>query len=148
MRPDMRAVLIAGLVIVSVSLLVFVPRTEEQALPVRTVVPETSARDEVVREQVTGVQTAPTVSAPLRAHAFVSEESGSLESLMEKRRTDGLLDYTSRSYPSLGSFVESIDGLKNQGGSYWMLYINGMSASVGMSQAAVVPGDHIEWRYE
>ena len=144
----MRIVLIAGLVIAGVALLVFVPRTQVPVTPAQQAVPETSAREEVVREQATSVQTVPAVPIPQRTHAFIAEEAGSLESLMEKRRADGLLAYESRSYPSLGSFIESIDGLKNGGGSYWMLYLNGVSASVGMSQATVVPGDHIEWRYE
>lgn len=91
-------------------------------------------------------ETAP--ATPARAHALTADTAGSVESLMQERHSSGSLTYTSRAYPTLGSFLESIDGLKNQDGFYWMLYINGSSASVGMSHAQVVPGDRIEWRYE
>lgn len=87
-------------------------------------------------------------ATPTRTHALIADTAGSVESLMQERHLSGSLTYTSRTYPTLGSFLESIDGLKNQNDFYWMLYINGSSASVGMSHAQVVPGDRVEWRYE
>ncbi|MDO8593638.1 MAG: DUF4430 domain-containing protein [bacterium] len=56
--------------------------------------------------------------------------------------------YTSRQHPGLGEFVDSINGAKNAGGMYWMLYINGVSASAGASATLLHAGDVIEWRYE
>ncbi|MEK9160435.1 MAG: DUF4430 domain-containing protein [Patescibacteria group bacterium] len=86
--------------------------------------------------------------AQLDTYAFVADATGTVELLMLQKRDEGLLTYVSRTYPTLGSFVESIQGHKNEGGSYWMLYINDSFSSVGMSQATVIPGDRIEWRYE
>jgi hypothetical protein len=60
----------------------------------------------------------------------------------------GALSFTGRDYPALGFFVDSIDGKKNAGGNYWMLYRNGISETVGATSAAVKAGDTIEWRYE
>lgn len=105
------------------------------------------APDETLQHQEVLVEeTAP--KTPARTHALIADTAGSVESIMQERHSSGSLTYTSRTYPTLGSFLESIDGLKNQNGFYWMLYINGSSSSVGMSQANVVPGDRIEWRYE
>lgn len=56
--------------------------------------------------------------------------------------------FTGREYSSLGFFVESINGRKNAGGSYWFLYINGAASEKGVSQAVLRPGDVVEWRYE
>ena len=56
--------------------------------------------------------------------------------------------FTGREYPSLGFFIESIDGKKNADGSYWFLYVNGTYASRGASQTTLVPGDTVLWRYE
>ncbi len=84
----------------------------------------------------------------VRSYTFVAAASGTVESLMKVKQTDGSLTYTSKEYPTLGSFLESIGDVKNQNGAYWILYINGVRASVGMSNASVVPGDTITWRYE
>ena len=103
--------------------------------------------DETVQHQETiAEETEPAI--PARTHVIVADSTGSVESIMQEKHSSGSLTYTSREYPTLGSFLESIDGLKNQNGFYWMLYVNGSSSSVGMSHANVVPGDRIEWRYE
>lgn len=56
--------------------------------------------------------------------------------------------FTGRDYPSLGFFVESINGKKNANGFYWILYINGKSSDLGVSQAKIRDGDQVEWKYE
>lgn len=91
---------------------------------------------------------APASSEPARMHVLTAATEGTVEDVMRTAAQQGALTYTAREYASLGSFIVSIDGLPNQGGTYWMLYINGMYSSRGMSQAAVHPGDSIEWRYE
>ena len=109
----------------------------------RTGTPEGLANEEKPAEAKLAV-----ASTSPHSHTFIAETAGTLESVMQERREDGSLIYTSKLYPTLGSFVESIGGLKNAGGSYWMLYINGSLSSSGMSQAMVKRGDRIEWRYE
>ena len=56
--------------------------------------------------------------------------------------------FTGKDYPSLGFFVESINGKKNADGFYWILYVNGKSSDLGVSQAKIRAGDTIEWKYE
>lgn len=125
--------------------LFFLFKNEEVPLPIRENIPEERTLEEGAGNEEAPVAAPP---APERSHIFVAETSGTLESIMQERRTNGLLTYTSKLYPSLGSFVESIDGRNNGGGSYWMLYINGTLSSTGVSQTQVERGDHIEWRYE
>lgn len=56
--------------------------------------------------------------------------------------------YTSRDYPGLGTFVDSITGIKNTSGKYWIMYVNGTLATNGVSATTLKMGDVIEWKYE
>lgn len=56
--------------------------------------------------------------------------------------------FTGRDYPGLGFFVDSINGKKNADGMYWILYVNGVLATAGVSALSVSAGDTIEWKYE
>lgn len=110
---------------------------------------------ERVPPQLTGKESMPQelieqAASPETAYSytFVADSTGTVESLMQEKQADGSFSYTSRSYPTLGSFLESVGSVKNGNGTYWMLYINGALSSQGMSQAEVMPGDRIEWRYE
>lgn len=85
---------------------------------------------------------------PDHTYTFTAETAGTVEVLMQEKRAGGSLAFTSREYPTLGSFLESVNGVKNANGQYWMLTINGTRSPVGMSSAFVVPGDRIEWTYE
>lgn len=58
--------------------------------------------------------------------------------------------FETKTFTGIGEFVESINDLKNnsQTGEYWIYYINGESAQLGISQQIVKPGDVITWKYE
>ena len=56
--------------------------------------------------------------------------------------------FTGKNHPSLGFFVESINGKKNADGFYWILYVNGRASDLGISQAKIRADDQIEWKYE
>jgi hypothetical protein len=56
--------------------------------------------------------------------------------------------FTEKSFPSLGEFIELINGKTNANGYYWFLYINGKSSDTGISQTILQPGDAIQWQYK
>lgn len=56
--------------------------------------------------------------------------------------------FTGKDYPSLGFFVESVNGQKAESGHNWILYVNGTLSGTGASQTTLKAGDAIEWRYE
>lgn len=60
----------------------------------------------------------------------------------------GDFQFTSKAFPGMGAFVESINGKINSDGFYWILYTNGKSSDTGASQTTIRSGDRIEWRYE
>jgi len=59
------------------------------------------------------------------------------------------LNFKTKNFSDLGEFVEEINGMKNDphAGKYWMYFINGESAKLGISTQIVKPGDLIEWKY-
>ena len=56
--------------------------------------------------------------------------------------------FSGKDYPSLGFFVDSINGKKAENGHNWILYVNGKLSGTGASQTTLKAGDAIEWRYE
>lgn len=67
---------------------------------------------------------------------------------LEAMKTSGI-DFKTKTFSGLGEFVEEIGGLKNdpQEGKYWIYFINGETAKLGISTQIVMPGDLIEWKY-
>ena len=94
----------------------------------------------------TAIQTILIVSGQRFSKAIRNAQS--VESFMRELASTSDFTYTADSYPSLGLFVESIQGVQNEGGKYWMLYINGTLSPAGVSNAIIHPGDVIEWKYE
>ena len=57
-------------------------------------------------------------------------------------------NFKAKEYSGIGYFIEEINGVKNAGGKYWTLYVNGKYAMVGVSDYKLSAGDKVEWRYE
>jgi hypothetical protein len=57
--------------------------------------------------------------------------------------------FNGKNYGNLGFLTEEINGIKNgQQNKYWIYYINGESAKVGISSYIIKPNDIITWKYE
>jgi hypothetical protein len=50
-----------------------------------------------------------------------------------------------KEYPSLGIFVDEINGVKGGNGKYWIYEVNDKEASVGISNYIIKDGDIISW---
>lgn len=106
-------------------------------------------------EQPTPEQTPPTVvcqsvrivAGPASYEPCVDGQVSVLSAMQLAAERHGLV-FTGREYPSLGLYIESINGKKGEDGYYWFLYINEVSSTQGASSALVGPGDVIEWRYK
>ena len=59
----------------------------------------------------------------------------------------GTFTFTGRDYAGLGFFVESINGVPNAGGKYWVFYLNGVSSTEGVSLVKLKQGDLVEWKF-
>lgn len=89
-----------------------------------------------------------TVIVAGRSYPVLLEADTTVLGAMRELSSSGALSFSGKEFPSLGFFVESINGVKNAKGAYWMLYQNGVQSRVGASSTAIRPGDVIEWKYE
>jgi len=64
------------------------------------------------------------------------------------KEKDSNFSFNGKLYPSLGFFVDEINGAKNSLGSYWLYYVNGQEASIGISEYKLQNGDIISWKLE
>ena len=89
-----------------------------------------------------------TLKAGTKTYSAHIEKSESVLDLMRSLVSTSSFTFTGKDYPSLGFFVESIDGKRNGDGKYWILYVNGKSSDLGASNATIHAGDTVEWRFE
>ncbi len=65
---------------------------------------------------------------------------------LDKERED--FSFMVSKHSSLGSFVEEINNIRGRMGKYYIYYINGKSADVGISKYILKEGDIINWNLE
>ncbi len=79
------------------------------------------------------------------------KEGSSVIDVMKKLEEESINNLFSFKYSdnySLGSFVTEINGAKGTPGKYWIYYVNGKLASVGVSNYILKDGDIINWNQE
>lgn len=78
------------------------------------------------------------------------KEGDSVYDLMKnlENNEDNIFTFKAKEYPSLGYFIEEINGIRGKTDSYWIYYINGEESSVGVSQYVLRDGDIISWKQE
>lgn len=121
------------------------PRTSTAALKT-TASPTSTAATQTQSPSTTN---ATLVVGSSRYAITVSQGGATVASVMQQlAATNNSFTYTTKTYPGLGFFVESINGKANSGTAYWFLYVNGQETQTGMSSTTVHPGDVIEWKYQ
>ena len=78
----------------------------------------------------------------------VIEKNTSVYDFMDKLRTDGKINFKEKTYLGLGKFIEEIDGIRGDGTRFWIYYVNGQKAKIGVSNYKINPGDIVSWKYE
>lgn len=68
--------------------------------------------------------------------------------LMDKLRSEEKINFKDKTYLGMGKFIEEINGIRGDGTRYWVYYVNGKKAMVGVSNYKINPGDVVSWRYE
>ncbi|MFH1426096.1 MAG: DUF4430 domain-containing protein [Candidatus Kerfeldbacteria bacterium] len=73
----------------------------------------------------------------------------SVEQLMKNAKSKGFI-YTASSFGGMGSYVKAINGLEEDlhAGMFWIYYVNGQKATVGISSKMLNKGDSVKWSYE
>lgn len=90
------------------------------------------------------------VAVSVDGHAYSAAVSSGTSVLNAMRALASTTDFifSGKEYPSLGFFVESINGKKNSDGYYWILYVNDKESPKGVSETFLNPGDSVLWKYE
>jgi hypothetical protein len=89
-----------------------------------------------------------TLSVGSTAYQVYAPEHASVLDVMRTLATTNAFSFSGKEFPSLGFFVDSINGKKNGDGLYWILYVNGTSSDTGASETFLKAGDAVEWKYE
>lgn len=67
---------------------------------------------------------------------------------MQKLQNEGKINFKDKTYVGMGKFIEEINGVRSNGDKYWIYYVNGKKAEVGVSDYKLNPGDVVSWKYE
>lgn len=65
--------------------------------------------------------------------------------MMENLQKENNFSFNYKEYPSLGIFINEINGVKGEKSKYWIYSVNGQEASVGVSKYVLKGGDVIKW---
>jgi len=125
---------------------------DSESKPIDTTV---GSQDSLIIEDTANVENTEnivTLLAQGKKYIIPFQENTSVYESMQKlsARSADHFYFVAREYPGMGFFVEEINGLKNdnRAGIYWIYYINGQSAKIGISNYIIKSGDIIEWKYE
>jgi hypothetical protein len=76
----------------------------------------------------------------------IKENSSVFDLMNEIKKENSSFDFKYKEYPSLGVFIDEINGVKGGDGKYWIYYVNDIEASVGVSKYLIKSGDIISWK--
>lgn len=85
-----------------------------------------------------------------KRHEISIPEQSTVYNLMISLKQRGDLDFKGKDSSGLGFFVEEINGIKNniKENTFWIYYVNGKTANVGVSYYILKTNDIINWKYE
>lgn len=91
-----------------------------------------------------------TLAVEGKAYSVSLPKASSVYDLMVVAQETSDFQFRGKEFPSLGFFIQEINGLEQSPrlGKYWIYYINGKKAEVGISAYTVNINDIISWSYE
>jgi len=91
-----------------------------------------------------------TLAVGEKTYVLSLPEDSSVYDLMAKAQEISGFQFRGQEFPGLGFFIQEINGLEQSPrlGKYWIYYINGKKAEVGISAYRVNNHDTILWNYE
>lgn len=91
-----------------------------------------------------------TITVQGKNYPLTISEYSTAYDLMISAKNQRLITLHATPYGDLGYMIDELNGLKNSSGEkkYWIYYINGKKATIGISSYVIHEGDIIEWKYE
>lgn len=124
------------------------PKTEEEPIVSRTFTPNTpSSTTETKKETANAINISIEING--QTHSLTLAEKSTAYDAMLKLVNDKKINIVFKEFSGLGHFVDEINGTKTDtsSGTYWIYYLNGQSAQVGISQYILKNNDLITWKY-
>ena len=117
-------------------------RTNTDVLPLQPVDPSQGQEQQALTEA--------TLAVGEKTYVLSLPEGSSVYDLMVQAHTTSDFQFRGQEFPGLGFFIQEINGLEQSPrlGKYWIYYINGKKAEVGISAYTVNNHDIILWNYE
>ena len=88
------------------------------------------------------------IDTPAKQYKFQIPSETNLYDAMNLLSKDTDFRFEAKSFSDLGYYIKSINGQPETFGRYWMYYVNGKSASVGVSSYILKANDVITWKLE
>ena len=67
---------------------------------------------------------------------------------MQRLKDEGQIVFTEKTFAGMGKLIDGLNGIKNNGDKNWIYYVNGIKATVGVSNYQINPGDVVSWKFE
>ena len=71
----------------------------------------------------------------------------SVYEMMNELKKQGKISFTDTNYIGMGKLIDNINGIKGANEKYWIYYVNGVEAKVGVSYYQLKNGDIVSWKY-
>jgi len=129
------------------------PEASKRSVPVRVLTaspPRNQPAPAVHEIDKRSNQLSATLVVQGKSITLVIPERGSVYDMMNLARHEHLITFKEKEYSGMGFFIQEINGIANdsKAGRYWIYYINGKKASVGVSTYEVKLNDNTNWQYE
>ncbi len=76
------------------------------------------------------------------------KEGENVYNFMSTLRKRGQIKFKEKNFIGIGQFIEEINGVRSDGNKYWIYYVNGKKAEIGVSNYKIKEGDVVSWKYE
>lgn len=107
-------------------------------------------KDEAKEEKIKEIKTVLLVTLEVLGEKYRGEvkDGDTVYLVMKRLQERDNFSFNYKEYPSLGIFVDEINGIRGEPGKYWIYYVNGVEASVSVSKYVLKEGDIISWKQE
>ncbi len=111
-------------------------------------VPHTDSSQNVDIPKITDTKDTATLEINGKTYHALITTNTSVYDFMDSLRKDRKISFTDKTYIGMGKFIEAIDGIQSDGDRYWIYYVNGKKALIGVSNYKINPGDVVSWKFE
>ncbi len=105
-------------------------------------------KETIVNKEIVKSGTLTTLEIEGVKHQTKISEATTVYNFMDQIRKEGKVNFKEKTYTGLGKFIEEINGIRGNGDKYWIYYVNGKKAWIGVSNYKIGPGDVVSWKYE